>query len=270
MGERIGLIAGAGSFPLLALLEAHPRPAREYARRFDVLGGLRGEARREIGAGAEAVDWFSGAELGRLIAFFKDKGIRRVLMAGKIDPRVVFSAEIPDAAAQAFLAKTPDHTASGLIGALIEFLAGEGLSVMDPAAWLAPFFCAAGPLTAGVLADIEFGWARARRLADEDIGQTLVVKDRAVIAVEGLEGTDETIKRAGRLAGTGIVVLKAARTGQDMRIDVPAVGAETLRSLVRVGAAALCFEAGRVAFFDRDESLALAEANRIAVLARPA
>jgi DUF1009 family protein len=269
MGERIGLIAGAGSFPLLALAEAHKQGFS------CVVAALRGEARREIGAGAEALDWFSGGELGRLIAFFKEKGIRRVLMTGKIDPRGVFSGEIPDASARAFLAKTPDHTASGLIGTLIEFLAGEGLSVMDPTAWLAPYFCAPGtftaaPLTAGVLADIEFGWARARRLADEDIGQTLVVKDRAVIAVEGLEGTDETIKRAGRLAGPGIVVLKAARTGQDMRIDVPAVGAETLRCLVRVGAAALCFESGRVAFFDRDESLALAEANRIAVLARPA
>jgi UDP-2,3-diacylglucosamine hydrolase len=269
MGERIGLIAGAGAFPFLALAEARKQG---YVC---VVAALRGDAGREIGAGAEAVDWFSASELGRLIAFFKSRDIRRVLMAGKIDPRSVFSRETPDSAAQALLSKAPDRTASGLIGALINLLAGEGLSVMDPGAWLAPYFCPAGILTAasptaGILADIEFGWARARRLADEDIGQTLVVKDRAVIAVEGLEGTDETVKRAGRLAGEGIVVLKAARTGQDMRIDVPAVGAGTLRSLVRIGAAALCFEAGRVAFFDRDESLALAEANRIAVLARPA
>lgn len=269
MGERIGLIAGAGAFPLLALAEARKQG---YAC---VVAALRGDARREIGAGAEAIEWFAAAELGRLIAYFKAKDIRRVLMAGKFDPRSVFSGETPDASAQALLAKAPDRTPSGLIGALIEILSAEGLSVIDPGAWLAPYFCPPGNLTAaaptaGVLADIEFGWTRARRIADEDIGQTLVVKDRAVVAVEGLEGTDETIKRAGRLAGAGIVVLKAARTGQDMRIDVPAVGAETLRSLIRVGAAALCFEAGRVAFFDRDEALALAEANRIAVLARPA
>jgi DUF1009 family protein len=196
-------------------------------------------------------------------------------MAGKIDPRAVFSGGTPDAAAKALLARAPDRTPSGLIGTLIEFLAGEGLSVMDPKSWLAPYFCPAGPLTSAApspaaQADIEFGWARARRIADEDIGQTLAVKDGAVVAVEGLEGTDETIKRAGRLAGEGLVVLKAARTGQDLRVDVPAVGAETLRCLIRVGAAALCIEAGSVAFFDRDESLALAEANRIAVLARPA
>jgi DUF1009 family protein len=268
MGERIGLIAGAGNFPLLALAEAKKQG---YSC---VVAGLRGEARPEIGTGAEAFDWFTAAELSRLTAFFKERGIRRVLLAGKIDPRTVFGLEAPDAAFQALLVKAPDRTPSGMIGALIEYLAGHGLAVIDPEAWLAPYFCSPGVLTtvapsARVLADIEFGWARARRLADEDIGQTLAVKDRTVVAVEGLEGTDEAIKRAGRLAGDGIVVLKVARTRQDMRIDVPAVGAETLRSLIRVRAAALCVEAGRVPFFEREESLALAEANRIAVLARP-
>ncbi len=267
MGERIGVIVGAGNFPLLALAEAK---RQGYSC---VVAGLRGEARREIETGAEICAWFSAAELGRLTAFFKERGIRRILLAGKIDPRSVFSPEAPDAAARALLDKAPDRTPSGLIGTLIEYLAGQGLAVMDPEAWLAPYFCSPGVLTANaptanVLADIEFGWDRARRLADEEIGQTLVVKDRAVIAVEALEGTDEAIKRAGRLAGEGVVVLKVARTGQDMRIDVPAVGAETMRSLIRVAAAALCFETARVAFFEREESLALAEANRIAVLVR--
>ena len=269
MGERIGVIAGAGNFPLLALLAAKKEGFS------CIVAGLRGEARIDIGEGAEAFDWFSTAELGRLTAFFKERGVRRVLLAGKIDPRTVFALEAPDAALRSLLSKVPDRTPSGLIGALIEYLAGQGLTVIDPEVWLAPHFCPPGVLTgtappAGVLADIEFGWTRARRLADEDIGQTLAVKERAVIAVEGLEGTDEAIKRAGRLAGPGLVVLKVARTRQDMRIDVPAVGAETLRSLIRVGAAALCFEAGRVAFFEREESLALAEANHIAVLARQA
>ncbi len=269
MGERIGVIAGAGNFPLLALAEAKKQG---YAC---VVAGLRGQASREIETGAEACGWFSAAELGRLTAFFKEREIRRLLLAGKIDPRSVFSFESPDAAVLALLAKASDRTPSGLIGALIEYLAGQGLAVMDPGVWLAPYFCPPGVLTANapqenILADIEFGWARVRRLADEDIGQTLVVKDRAVIAVEALEGTDEAIKRAGRLAGKGVVVLKVARTSQDMRIDVPAVGAGTLRSLIRVAAAALCLEAGRVAFFEREESLALAESNRVAVLARQA
>ncbi len=269
MGERIGVIAGAGNFPLLAL-----RAARSDGYSC-VVAGLRGEARPDIGAEAEALEWFSAAELGRLTAFFKERGIRRVLLAGKIDPRIVFAIQAPDAALQSLLTKAPDRTPSGLIGALIEYLAGQGLTVIDPEVWLTPYFCLPGVLTgsapaADVLADIEYGWIRVRRLADEDIGQTLAVKGRAVVAVEGLEGTDEAIKRAGRLAGEGVVIVKVARTRQDMRIDVPAIGAETLRSLIRIGAAALCFEAGRVALFDREESLALAEANRIVVLARRA
>ncbi len=269
MGERIGLIAGAGGFPLLALREAHRQGLS------CVVAAVRGEARTEIGAGAEAVQWFAPAELGRLIAYFKEQGVQKVLMAGKIDPRSIDAASSPDAAARAVLGKAADRTPAGLIKALLETLAGAGLSVLDPGTWLAPYFCPAGPLTPAplppdVAADIEFGWGRVRRLADEEIGQTLAVKNRAVVAVEGLEGTDEAIKRAGRLAGPGVVVLKAARTRQDLRIDVPAVGAETLRSLIRVGGAALCIEAGGVAFFDRPEALALAEANGVAVLARPA
>jgi UDP-2,3-diacylglucosamine hydrolase len=269
MGERIGLIAGAGGFPLLALSEAHRQGMS------CVVAAVRGEARSEIGAGAEAVRWFDVSELGGLLAYFKEQGVQKVLLAGKIDPRSVWKGRPPDDAARAVLQRAPDRTAGGLIGALIETLTGQGLAVLDPGRWLAPYFCPAGPLTADpvpadVAADIEFGWGRVRRLADEEIGQTLAVKNRAVVAVEGVEGTDEAIKRAGRLAGPGVVVLKAARTRQDLRIDVPAVGAETLRSLIRIGGAALCIEAGGVAFFDRSEALALAEANGVAVLARPA
>jgi hypothetical protein len=116
--------------------------------------------------------------------------------------------------------------------------------------------------------DIEFGWAQAKVVADLDIGQTVVVKDKAIVAVEGMEGTDETIKRAGRLAGEGVVAIKVGRTQQDMRIDVPAVGLETMRSLAIVRAAALSFEAQKVLFFDKEEALALADANRISVIAK--
>ena len=267
MGERIGLIAGAGNFPLLALAEAKKQGLA------CVVAGLRGLARPELEERADAFSWFEPAELGRLAVFLKGRDVHRVLLAGKIDPGTIFKIEFTDEEPRALLARVPDKTPTSLIRALIDYLAGQGLAVIDPAPWLSPYFCPAGVLTAtppsaAVLEDIEFGWSKARRLADEDIGQTLVVKDRAIVAVEGLEGTDETIKRAGRLAGAGIVVLKVARTGQDMRIDVPAVGAETMRSLIRVAAAALCFEAGRLPFFDRTEAVALAEANRIVVLAR--
>jgi UDP-2,3-diacylglucosamine hydrolase len=269
MGERIGLIAGAGTIPLLALAEAK---AQGWSC---AVAGLRGNAPPEIQSQADIFVWIDPAEADKLIAFFKEQGVRRVLLAGKFDPRLVLQKDGPGETFRRFLAGVKDKTPTGLIGAFIEFLAGQDLSVIDPAFLLARFFCPAGRLAStqpspAVLEDIDYGWDKARRLADEDIGQTLVVKDRSVIAVEGLEGTDETIKRAGRLAGAGVVVIKIARTRQDMRIDVPAVGVETMRNLVRIEAAALCLEAGRMPFFDRTEAVALADANRIAVLARNA
>jgi hypothetical protein len=124
------------------------------------------------------------------------------------------------------------------------------------------------PLPAAVQQDVEFGWALARRLADLDVGQTVIVKDRAVVAVEAAEGTDAAIRRAGELAGRGTVAVKVSRTRQDLRVDVPAVGLTTVRSLAQAGSAALCLEAGRVAFFQKEQALELAGQCGIIIFAK--
>ncbi len=270
MGNRIGLIAGAGEFPLLALEEAR---RQGYAC---VVAGIRGEAVPDLKVGVEAFEWVGPHELDKLVSFLKGQGIVRAVMIGKIDPRTVYQPkETLDEALFQLLAQVKDKTPTSLIQSIIGYLESQGIVVADPSFLLQPLFCEAGILTAtpptpAILENIEFGWERARRLADEEIGQTLAVKDRTVVAVEGMEGTDEAIKRAGRLAGEGLVIIKVVRTRQDMRIDVPAVGRETLRTMIRVKAAALCIEAGRMPFFQKEESIALADANGIAVLAKKA
>jgi hypothetical protein len=195
------------------------------------------------------------------------------MMLGKVEHRMIFRDDEKAGSFRALAALLPDQSPSTLLNALIEYFRARGLSVIDPSTFLAPYFCGEGvlgssPVSEAVEADIAFGWPRAKTLADLDIGQTLVVKGRAVVAVEGMEGTDETIRRAAALAGDGIVVLKAGRTRQDMRVDVPMVGPETVRILAEARAAALVIEAGKVLFFQKEKALETAARAGLAVIAR--
>jgi DUF1009 family protein len=261
------MIAGSGGFPLEAL---------EEAKRLGydcVVAGLRGEAVVDVEVKAPVFEWFELGEIQKLVSFFQKQDIRDVVMIGKVDPRIIYKRPSLDDSARLLLAQVRDKTPTSLLKALIEFLAGQGISVKDPSFLIQSHFYPEGVLTdvppaPAVLEDIDFGWKIAKTVADLDLGQTVVIKDKAVVAAEGMEGTDETIKRGGRLAGKGIVVVKVGRSVQDMRIDVPAAGIETLRNLVRVKAAALCIEADKVPLFQKDEVIALAKANGIAVIVR--
>jgi DUF1009 family protein len=197
-------------------------------------------------------------------------------MAGKIDQRSLYRIRSMDATASRILKGVEVKTAGNLLSAFIRYLQGEGIEILDPTPFLESFFPAEGNLTRHVAIspevrqEMEFGWKAAKVLADLDIGQTVVVKNRAVVAVEGIEGTDETILRGGRMAGKGTVVVKVGRTSQDPRIDLPAVGLGTIRSLARIRAAALCLEARKMPFFHQEAALLLAESRGIAVMARSA
>jgi hypothetical protein len=267
MGPRIGIIAGSGRFALQALEGAK---SQGYAC---VVAGIRGEALPELKVAADAFEWVGPTELDKLLTFFKSQGVAETVFVGKVEPRTLVRRDGLDEGLARLLSQMKDRTPTAVLRTLIEVLTAHGIRVKDPSFLLEPFFCPPGQLSAAaptpaVQEDAAFGWTLARAIADLDIGQTIVVKDKAIVAVEGMEGTDETIRRAGRLAGEGIVVVKACRSRQDMRIDMPAVGLETLKNLVAARAAALVFEAGRIPFFQKDEALALADANGIAVLAR--
>jgi len=267
MGSRIGLIVGGGDFPLYALAEAKKRGF------FCVVAGLRGVAEPELESKADAFEWFGPEELDKLVSFLKSRDVRDMVLVGKVEHRTIFQHDLQTEAIAPLLARIPNQSPSSLIQALIGYLTLQGFTVLDPTFFLAPFFCPEGLLgrvapSEDILNDMAFGWPLAKSLADLDIGQTLIVKDRAVVAVEGMEGTDEAIRRGARLAGSGLIVLKVGRTGQDMRIDVPAVGLKTMRILVQAHAAALVIEAGKVPFFQKDEALALAEAEGLVVIVK--
>ena len=268
MGRRIGLIAGSGRFPLQALAGAR-------AQGYDcVVAGIRGEAAPELKAAAEAFEWVGATELDKLVSFFKAQGVTETVLAGKVEPRTLVRKDLRDGDLARLLSQMKDRTPTAVLRRLFEFLTAQGIKVMDPSFLLAPYLASPGRLSrtepaASVLADAAFGWRLARAAADLEIGQTVVVKDGTIVAVEGMEGTDEAIRRAGRLAGEGIVAVKAARRRQDCsRPDWPVGAFETVRTLVGVRAAALVFEAAAVPFFQKDEALALADEHGLVVLAQ--
>jgi UDP-2,3-diacylglucosamine hydrolase len=266
MGQRIGIIAGSGEFPLLAVVEARRRGFEP------TVAAVRGEAEETLRDAIPDAAWFGPGELGGLLGFLKSRGIAEVLIAGKVRPESVLRPGAADPAALRVLELAGGASPSRLIGSLISFLEEQGIRVLDPSPFLAEQFFPPGILTrtrpsSAVLADIDRGFAIARTLADLDAGQTVVVKDGAVVALEGSEGTDRAILRAGDLAGPGTVVVKVARMNQDPRIDLPGAGLRTIRSLIEARAAAFAFEAGKVVLFRKDESVAMADEHGIALVA---
>lgn len=267
MGRRIGLIAGSGAFVSGVVSELGRRGTR------CVVLGIKGEFSPRLKDASEAFLSVKPGELLRAIAFFKKHGVTRLLLLGKVWPGVVFRRRNFDPETWGRLEKIRERSASGVLEAGIAFLEAQGFKVLSPGPFLAPYFYRPGVLTRSApprdaLDDIRFGLRIAGQLADLEVGQTLVVKAGVVVAVEGTEGTDRAILRGGRLAGPGFVVVKAGRTSQDLRVDVPAVGLDTVKTLVRAGGAALALEAGKVAFFQKEEAVGLADAHGASILIR--
>jgi DUF1009 family protein len=266
MGQRIGIIAGSGEFPLIAVAEAR-RLGLEAT-----VAAVRGEAEETVGDAVPDAAWFGPGELGGLLVFLKSRGIADVLIAGKVRPESVLLPGAADPAALRILDLAGGRSPSRLIGSLIAFFEKQGIRVLDPSPFLAGRFFPPGVLTRtqpspAVLRDIGRGFAVARTLADLDAGQAVVVKDGEVVCLEGAEGTDRTIRRGGELAGPGTVVVKVARTDQDPRIDLPGAGLRTVRCLIEARASAFAFEAGKVVLFRKDESVAAADEHGIALVA---
>ena len=264
---RWGLIAGNGRFPFL-VLEA----ARSQGIEMAVIA-LREEASQELEEVAQRLHWVSLGELSRTIDLLHREGVTHAVMAGQVQHNKIFSSIRPDWKLAKLLFSLPRKNTDSLIGAVARVLEGEGIRLVDSTTFLRPLVPQPGVLTrrapdARECADITYGLEIARQIAALDLGQTVVIRDLACVAVEAMEGTDEAIERAGRLAsGGGLVVVKVAKPRQDMRFDVPIVGCGTVEAMQRGGATALAIDAGRTLLFDRTKLIAAADAAGIAIQA---
>ena len=270
---RIGLIAGNGRFPFLVLDAAR-------AQGHDVtIVAAQEEAFPELNEAAarhgSSIHWVSLGQLGTCIKLLKQDGVTHAVMAGQVKHTKIFSGGIvPDMLFLSVLTQLVSRNTDGLIGAVANVLRDRGIELMDSTALLRPLLAAPGVLTRrGPSADeqknFEFGYRMADAIAALDIGQTIAVRQQAVVAVEAMEGTDEVIARAGRLAGPGVSVVKVAKPNQDMRFDVPVIGIVTVRAMQEAGASALSIDAGRTLVLDGDAVIAAANDAHIVISGRP-
>lgn len=268
---KIGLIAGNGRFPFLVL-----DAARSLGHDVVVIA-IKEEADKDLaGAAARAkapIHFVSIGQLGTFLNILKDEKITQAVMAGQVKHIKIFGGFVPDLTALSLMGRMKSMNTDSLIGAVADLMRERGVELVNSAKFLEPMLAGEGQLSDRVPTeaedkDLQFGYKMADAIAALDIGQTIAVKHQAVVAVEAMEGTDETIARAGHLAGDGVAIIKVAKPNQDMRFDVPIVGLATIQAMRVAGAKVLSVDAGRTLIFDRDAFLASANEAGIAVVGR--
>jgi hypothetical protein len=264
-----GLIAGNGRFPFLVL-----EGARSQGIDMAVIA-LKEEASPDLEKAAKRVHWVSLGELSKTIDLMRQEGVTQAVMAGQVKHNKIFSSIRPDRKLAKLLFSLPRKNTDALIGAVARVLEDEGIRLVDSTLFLKPLLPEAGVLTRRApneheAEDIAYGRGLAQQIAGMDIGQTVVISDRACVAVEAMEGTDEVIARAARIAaGKPLVVVKVSKPEQDMRFDVPVVGLPTVEQMRVTGATALAVDAGRTLLFDKTKLIEAANAAGIAIQAFP-
>lgn len=269
---RIGLIAGNGTFPFL-VLDAARRLGHDVT-----IVAVQEEASPDLNAAAARepradIVWLSLGQLSKCIETLRAAGATHAVMAGQVKHVKIFSSILPDRLLLSALLRLRSKNTDALISAVADVMREHGVELLDSTAFLTPLLARSGriasrPLTGPEESDLAFGYTMADAIAGLDIGQTVVVKDAAVVAVEAMEGTDVVIARAGRLAGPGTRVVKVAKPTQDMRFDVPVVGVPTVQAMRDAGATVLSVDAGKTLIFDLQELIRAADAAGIAVVGR--
>ena len=263
---KLGLIAGNGKFPFL-VLEGAKRAGTSVA-----VAAIREETDPAIESLADRLTWVGIGQLGKMLRFFKNEGVDKAIMAGQVKHVQIFSRAIPDVRMLKMLLRLPRRNTDALIGAVANELASEGIELIDSTFFLKDQLPQPGTLTKRApdereRSDVEYGLEIARGIAGMDLGQTIVVRDRACVAIEAMEGTDAVIRRAGGLVRGRLTVVKIAKPDQDMRFDVPVVGVPTIESMKDSAATCLCLTAGKTLMFDREAMVKLADKHKIAILA---
>jgi UDP-2,3-diacylglucosamine hydrolase len=276
--EKLGLIAGNGTFPFLVLDAAR-------AQGYDVVvAAIKEEAFPEIESrGAASVHWLSLGELSKLIETFQREGVTRAVMAGQVKHKQIFSAIRPDWRLAKLLLSLTTRNTDSLLGAVAKVLADEGILLESSTSLLEPLLVQAGVRTNRVPTDqeqknIDYGRRVAAQLAQYDIGQTVVIAEAACVAVEAMEGTDATIQRAGEIMRSlhgdasilsrALTVVKIAKPNQDMRFDVPVIGLKTIEVMLAAGASCLALDARKCLLLDGEKIIDAANVAGIAIVAQ--
>jgi DUF1009 family protein len=265
--NRYGLIAGNGQFPFLVLEAARSQNIEM------VVAAIKEEAFPQIDQAAQNVHWVGLGQLGRLLKFFHQEGVTHAIMAGQVKHKQIFSSILPDLKMLKLLGSLATKNTDSLIGAVARVLEEEGIQLVDSTLFLKPLLAEVGqltrrPPTPEEQRDMEYGRRIAIEIARLDLGQTVVVRDQACVAIEAMEGTDAVIRRAGSLVGNQrTTVIKVSKPSQDMRFDVPVIGLPTIQLMAEVGASALAIDARKTLLIDRDALIALANQHNICIMA---
>lgn len=267
--EKFGLIAGNGRFPFLVLQSAQKQNLDV------VIAAIKEETAPEIESCGYQVHWLGLGELGKLIRVFRNAGVHKAIMAGQVKHVRIFGSSFPDLTMIRMLAGLKQKNTDSLIGGIARILEDNGISLLDSTILLKPYMVHPGTLTKRGLnssekSDVEYGRPIAHKIASMDIGQTIVVRDQAVVAVEAMEGTDAVIRRAGELGNKkNLTVIKVSKPKQDMRFDIPVIGILTLENMIACGATALVIDSERTLIFDTEDVLRAANKHDIAIVALP-
>jgi UDP-2,3-diacylglucosamine hydrolase len=265
--HSLGIIAGDGVYPRL-LADS----ARKTGVETIIAAAFTGETDPALGQRVDLIEWMRVGQLNRLLKFFRGQNIRHAIMAGQIAPKNLFDVR-PDLKALMLLGKIKQRNAESIFAAIADELAKINVELLPATTFLEDSLAAVGPIAGPKLSrreedDVELGWNIAREIARLDIGQTVIVKNGTVVAVEALEGTNEAIMRGGMLAREGAVMVKVTKPNQDMRFDVPVIGVETVRVAAESRLRVIAVEAGRTLLLERDGVIALANCSNISVVGR--
>jgi len=266
MGNQsaLGIIAGNGAYPFLVA-----SGARQSGVTAIHVAAFENETRPELADLVDSIEWMRVGQLGRLLKYFEKTGVRRVMMAGQIAPRNLFDLR-PDFRVLMVLSALKKRNAETLFGALANELAKAGLQLLPATTFLEDSLAVEG-LMGGPkpkkrhLEDVEYGFEIAKEISKLDIGQTVIVRNGTVLAVEAFEGTNEAIRRGAALGKKGVVVVKVSKPNQDIRFDVPVIGCETLKIASAAGVTLIAVEAGKTLLLEKDKVITLAEEKQVTI-----
>jgi DUF1009 family protein len=265
--ETLGIIAGNGVYPRL-LADGARRSGVEKI----VAAAFTDETDPTLKQHVELVEWMRVGQLGRLLKFFRSQDIHHAIMAGQIAPKNLFDLR-PDLKALMLLGKLKERNAESIFAAIADELAKVEIDLLPATTFLEDSLAQLGLIAGPKLSprqehDVELGWNIAKEIARLDIGQTIIIRNGTIVAVEALEGTNEAIKRGGTFAREGAVMVKVSKPNQDMRFDVPVIGVETVRISAESGVRVIAVEAGKTLLLERDAIIGLANGSNMSVVAR--